>query len=475
MNEKIIGRKEEYRMLQKCIDADTSQLIIVYGRRRVGKTFLINRFFGGRFDFKLTGSYGQSTEFQLKSFINELNMHSGKKNKTPENWTEAFLLLREYLSSLDRDEKHVIFLDEMPWLDTPRCDFLPAFEYFWNSWGASADNIVCIVCGSATSWLVDNIARNKGGLYNRQTLRLYIEPFTLGETEEYLKANGFNWSRYDIVETYMIMGGIPYYLSQLDNTLTHNANIDNIFFRKRALLWDEFDHLYATLFKNSDQYLKVIAVLEKKKSGLTRGEIAKETKLAENGNLTKILDNLVSSEFVRELGYFAHKKQDRIYQLCDYFTLFYYRFLKNNPGADEHFWSNTLDFPARRAWAGLTFEQVAMDHITQIKRKLGISSVLTEISSWFTKGDDVNEGAQIDMLIDRRDRVINICEIKFASGEYTIDKDYEKLLRRKVERFRECSDTKKALELTLITPYGVKENMHSSVVQSQVTMDDFFS
>ena len=474
MNAKLIGRKEECKQLQRCMEADTSQLVIVYGRRRVGKTFLINKFFDGRFDFKLTGSYGQTKDVQLTNFTNELNLQTGKKNPAPSNWPDAFFLLREHLSSLKTNEKHVIFFDEMPWLDTPRSGFLSAFEYFWNSWGAVADNIVCIVCGSATSWLVDNIAQNKGGLYNRQTLRLYIEPFTLNETEEYLKANGFEWSRYDIVENYMIMGGIPYYLSLLDNSLSHSANIDNMFFRKRALLWDEFEHLYATLFTNSEQYLKVVEALSKKRGGLTRSEISQETGHSLNGNLTKILENLVNSEFVRQCQYFGNKKQDTLYQLSDYFTLFYYKFLRDNSGKDEHFWSNTIDTPSRRAWAGLTFEQVCEDHIRQIKQALGISGILTEVSSWFVRADEEHEGAQIDLVIDRRDRVINLCEMKFSLDEYVIDKDYEAQLRRKIERFRKSTKTKKALQLTMITTYGVKNNTYSGRVQSQVTMDELF-
>lgn len=474
MNGQLIGRKEEYKQLQRCMDSETSQLIIVYGRRRVGKTFLINKFFEGRFDFKLTGAYGQTKNVQLVNFTNELNLQTGQRYQTPNTWTDAFFLLRDYLSSLKTNEKHVIFFDEMPWLDTPRSGFLSAFEYFWNSWGASADNLVCVVCGSATSWLVDNIAQNKGGLYNRQTLRLYIEPFTLKETEEYLQVNGFEWSKYDIVENYMIMGGIPYYLSLLDNSLSHEANIDNMFFRKRALLWDEFEHLYATLFTNSEQYLKVIDVLSRKRGGLTRNEISKETGHSLNGNLTKILENLVNSEFIRQCQYFGNKKQDTLYELSDYFTLFYYKFLRDNSGKDEHFWSNTIDSPSRRAWAGFTFEQVCRDHIGQIKQALGISGILTEVSAWFVRVDAQNDGAQIDMVIDRRDRVINLCEIKFSLDEYVIDKDYEAQLRRKIERFRECTKTKKALHLTLISTYGIKNNMYSSRVQSQVTMEDLF-
>lgn len=475
MNEQIIGRKEEWSQLQHCVDSKQAQLIIVYGRRRIGKTFLINKFFNGRFDFKIAGSYGQAKEIQLKNFINELNLQSRQKNKIPKDWTDAFSLLRNYLEALPKTEKHVLFLDEMPWLDTPRSDFLAAFEYFWNNWGSAQDNLICIVCGSATAWLVDNIANNKGGLYNRQTCRLYLEPFSLAETEQYLKTNGFEWSRHKIVECYMIMGGIPYYLSLLNNTIPFEANIDNMFFRKRALLWDEFDHLYATLFNNSEQYLKIIEALNSRKTGLTRNEISKISKLPVNGVLSRMLENLINSDFVRAYRFFGNKKQDTMYQLSDYFTLFYYKFLKDYYGRDEHFWTNSIDNPSVRTWAGLTFEQVCKDHIRQIKQKLGISGVLSDVSSWFSRATEDKDGVQIDMIIDRRDSVINICEIKFALDEYEINKEYEKKLRNKIESFRNYTATKKALHLTMITTYGVKNNMYSDKVQSQITLDDLFN
>ena len=250
---RIIGRQAECERLEKCLKADQAQLVIICGRRRVGKTFLINQFFDGRFDFKLTGAYAEPKETQLRYFAAELNRQSGKDNPVPKDWIEAFELLRGHLSLLPETEKHVVFLDEMPWMDTQRSGFLSAFEWFWNDWGCTQDNLIIVVCGSATSWMVEKIAENKGGLFNRQTCRLYLQPFTLKETELYLKSREIDWSRRDIAETYMIMGGIPYYLSLIDSELAFNANIDNMFFRKRAELWDEFEHLYQTLFSNSEQ------------------------------------------------------------------------------------------------------------------------------------------------------------------------------------------------------------------------------
>ncbi|MBQ9605563.1 MAG: AAA family ATPase [Lachnospiraceae bacterium] len=470
--DRTIGRKYEYGKLDDCMTRNEAQLIAVYGRRRVGKTYLIDHYFNGRFDFRLTGIYEQQAEIQLQGFVTELNNQTGKANERPDNWMGAFILLRKYLETKPKSEKVVVFFDEMPWMDTPKSGFLPAFEWFWNGWGSSRRNLVFIVCGSATSWMQENIDQNKGGLYNRLTCRLYLNPFTLGEVEEYLKSRGIEWSRYDIVECYMIMGGIPYYLSRLTSEFSYNDNIDNLFFRKRAELWDEFTFLYATLFKNSDQYVKIVETLSGKKSGMTRGEIIEAADMPDNGALTVMLNNLEYSGFVRINNIFGKKK--KIYQLADYYSLFYFRFIKDNYGKDEHFWANTLDNPSRRAWAGFTYEQVCRDHIGEIKKKLGISGVLSEVSVWSRKGDEENSGAQVDLLIDRRDRVINICEIKYAIDEYEIDKNYDMTLRNKIEQFRRDTKTKSALQLTMITTYGVKRNKYSSIVTSQVMMEDLF-
>ena len=471
----IIGRKEEIRKLQKCYDSNKAQLVIVYGRRRVGKTFLVSELFRGCFALRLTGAYNQSKEVQLEHFADDLRHVYKSDLATPTSWKEAFGMLRSFIESRPIEERQLIFIDEIPWMDSPKSDFLPSFEYFWNSFGAQQSNLMMIVCGSATAWMTENFADNPGGLFNRHAMRLYLRPFTLCETEEYLKSRHIEWSRYDIVECYMTMGGIPFYLSQLDEDLTYSANIDNLFFRQKGALWDEFQHLYRTLFRNSDLYVRVVEALSNKKSGMTRGEISAAAKMPNNGDLTRVLQNLVDSDFVHQYHFFGNKRKNMVYQLCDNYTLFYYRFIKDNYGRDERFWTNTLDSPARKAWAGNAFELVCKSHIQQIKRKLGILGVLSQDSVWFTDADgSAGRGAQIDMVIDRRDRVINLCEIKFSINPYTIDRDYEMLLRNKIEAFRSCTKSRSALHLTMITTYGVQRNAHSGIMQSEVTMDDLF-
>ena len=308
----IIGRQKEIEQINECYESKESQLVILYGRRRVGKTFLINQIFDEQFAFKLVGDYNQKKEEQLYNFYEELKRKSKTEVSVPQSWREAFFQLRDYIDSLPRDKKQVVFFDEMPWLDNHKSGFLEAFEYFWNSYGASKNNLMLILCGSATSWLVEHIDHNKGGLFNRQNCRIYLEPFNLYETEQFLLSRNIHWSRYDICECYMILGGIPFYLNLLKGSIPYSANIDNLFFKKRAALWDEFEHLYNTLFTNSEAYIKIVEVLSEKRIGLSRKEMVEKSKLSDNSLLTKMIKNLVDSGFVREYPFYGNKKRQVI-------------------------------------------------------------------------------------------------------------------------------------------------------------------
>lgn len=470
----IIGREYEKRLLQERYDSGEAELVIVYGRRRVGKTFLVKKYFENQLDFYLTGVFNCSRQVQLGNFAMALEEYSGDSVSVPTDWTSAFMQLKRFLKSKPQDQRQLVFIDEMPWLATAKSDFLTAFEMFWNGWGATQNNLMLIVCGSATTWITDKLLSNKGGLFNRCTLRLCLSPFTLGETEQYLVSKNINMSRHDIAECYMIMGGIPFYLKQMSSTMPYNANIDNIFFKKNALLQNEFNSLYNTLFSNADTYIRIVEALSVKNMGLTRKEIVQVSKLSDNGVLTKMLDDLIASGLVVAYNYWGSHKKNTLFQICDFFTLFYFRFIKNQPGHDENFWTKTIDNPSRRTWAGLSFEMLCKCHIAQIKRKIGISAVLADTSVWFRRGDDSEPGCQIDLLINRRDHVINVCECKFSMGEYVIDRKYEADIMHKLDSFRKDSKTKSAIHFTMITTYGLARNSHSSIVQSQVSLDDLF-
>lgn len=471
--EQFIGREKEIRQLRSRFESPSPEFVVVYGRRRVGKTCLVRKAFDGKFDFYLTGLYKKNSRRQLENFANALSDYSGEDVATPENWFAAFRLLKKYLLGINHPGKKVVFLDEAPWMETRKSDFVSALENFWNGWGSGEDGLMLILCGSATSWITKKIFSNKGGLFNRDTDRIYLEPFTLSETEDFLNHRQIIFTRKDIAECYMIMGGIPYYLDKIEKGMSLSQNIDNIFFKKRGRLWDEFTHLYDSLFENPAHHLKIVKALHGKASGLTRTEISSATGIPANGTLTRVLQELEDCGFVSAYKDWTKNKKDSIYRLCDFYTKFYFDFIKDNYGDDENFWSNRIDSPLHRTWTGLAFELLCMCHIAQIKNALGISGTASRQCSW--RGvDPSGKKAQIDLLIDRRDGIIDVCEAKFSSTPYTITKAYEAELENKLGVFRSAVKTEKAVHLVMITTFGLTPGQHNSLVQKTVTLDDLF-
>lgn len=470
--DKIIGRKQEIDTLSRCIESDKAELIAVYGRRRIGKTFLVKNLLRDKFDFYTTGIYKGSRQEQLRFFNRQLSEYSGIPYPMVNNWYDAFDQLKHYLSQ--KKGKAIVFLDEMPWMDSPRSGFLKAFEVFWNGWASDHSNIKIIVCGSATTWIMSNLFGNKGGLYNRVTCRIKLQPFTLGECEMFFKSKGIVWNRQQIVEAYMIFGGIPFYLEMLRKGQSLAQAVDSLFFRESGELRSEYDFLFRSLFNESTAYRGVVEALSKKSKGMTRQEIQSSIKMSDGGRLTDILDNLCNCDFIRRYSAFGNKERNMVYQLTDLFTLFHFRYIKGSSVQDENFWSLQTDTPQHNTWCGYAFEQVCLHHIPQIKKALGINGIRSDISAWSCRQTDEHQGAQIDLVIDRRDQVINLCEAKFSNNEYAITADYEKVLRNKVNAFRSETKTRSALHLTMITTYGVAKNAHSSIVTSEVTMDDLF-
>ncbi len=474
---RIIGRKYEQQLLESVCEQREARMVAVYGRRRVGKTFLIREFFHNEFDFMFTGSYETPMAVQLSLFQRELQKRSGQDLRRPANWFEAFEQLQAYLGSL-RKERIVVFFDELPWMDTPKSKFLTAFSYFWNTWASTRDGLKLFICGSSTSWMMNKVIGDKGGLYNRCSRTIYLAPFTLGEMEAQLEQKGIVWTRYQITEAYMIFGGIPYYIDMLDKNLTFAQNIDRLFFADGAPLRTEYNFLFRSLFKDSTMARQVVEELVSNGKGMTQQELKEALKLPSGGALTKTLKDLQLCDFIRSYSSMGRKSKGMLYQLTDLFTLFHLRFVAKHSGQDGQYWSN-LDEHTHDAWAGYAFERVCLHHIPQIKKKLGISGVLTNAYGWSTKPmvdeDETEwEGAQIDLLLSRADDVINICEMKYSKHSYTITDDYSKRLRTKMSVFRHHTKTKAALHLTFITTFGLTHNKYWGMAQSEVMMDDLF-
>ncbi len=469
--DRIIGRAEQKVTLKSFVEGDSSEFVVVYGRRRVGKTFLVREYFNNTFEFQLTGLANAGMKEQLINFHAAVQKYSPLESSFAATWFEAFQQLIELLEQ-SKSERKIVFLDELPWLDTPKSGFLSAFEHFWNGWASARRDILLIVCGSATSWITGKLLNNKGGLHNRITRTMALAPFTLGECEDFLLSKNISFSRYQMVEAYMILGGIPYYLNLLEKKLSLAQNIDNLFFKENGELRKEFNNLYASLFKKHENYVKVVAALAIKAKGLSRDEILSISKLPDGGTTSKILQELEECKFIRKYNALDKKTKDGLYQLTDFYTLFYFKYIQKNEYNDARFWSTSLDSPQHRAWSGYAFEQVCMAHIDQIKRKLGISGVQCKTSSW--RSCTADPGAQIDLLIERKDQVINLCEMKYATGEFSIDKSYSQTLRNKAAAFRTETKTRKAVHLTMVTTYGLKANEYAGMIQSEVVMDDLF-
>jgi len=468
----MTGRKKEQRLLYDLTQSEESEFVVVYGRRRVGKTFLIRETFGNDFFFSYTGIANITAKQQRNEFAKTLRENGWTPkdgdNTVPESWFDAFDALRTLIINAKTKKRLVIFIDEMPWMDNKKSDFTPAFEHFWNGWASGQKNIMLIACGSATSWITKKIFRNKGGLYNRTTRQIALKPFTLKECSEYYANKGILMNTQDIIESYMIFGGIPYYLNMIEKRYSLTLNVDNICFGDSAPLRCEFDRLMDTLFTNPEKYIKILETLHTKKKGLTREAISKSIDFGNGGNLTRILLELEECGFIRCYKPFGKKTNGSLYHLTDSFTAFHLTFIRNTNS--EGFWSSYTDNAGHRTWSGYAFEQVCLAHIKEIKSALGISGIHTSVSSWISRRD--SGGAQIDLVIDRADRVINLCEIKFAKGPFEIDRSYDLALRRKIETFRNDTKTKKALHLTMLTTYGIKPGKYAGLVQSEVIMDE---
>ena len=477
----IIGREQETDELNELYESGRAEFVAVYGRRRVGKTFLVDEALKGKITFRHSGlspvdeqNHKNSLKEQLKHFYLSLQRHGMKKSKCPASWLEAFFMLEMHLQSLDNGSRQVVFLDELPWMDTPRSGFVTALEAFWNGWACHRDNMMLVVCGSANSWMLDNLVNNHGGLYGRTTYEVKLSPFSLAECEAFFESKGIRMSRYDIVQSYMITGGIPYYLGYMKRGLSLAQNVDRLFFARGAKLHDEYDRLFASVFANPEQMKRVVQLLGTRHSGYTRQEIFAKTGLKDCGASTKLLKALVASDFIEPYIPFGKGKREKHYKLIDHFCLFYMKFVQGQKDIDPEFWMHNVTSQGVSSWRGFAFEEVCFSHISKIKKALDILGVSSMESAWVVKGDDETEGAQIDLLINRKDNVVNLCEMKFYNEKFTVNKAYYSKVVHQQNLLAERIPRRAVVHNVLVTTEGLTYNEYSGVFQKVVTIDDLF-
>jgi hypothetical protein len=473
----MIGRIKEQEILSKVYESTKPELIAIIGRRRVGKTYLIRQFFKEELDFEMVGLKDGTKEQQLRNFAYSLK--EAKKSTildaVPQDWLEAFYQLKTHLETLgETDKKKVVFIDELPWIATNKSDFLTGFSFFWNSYASKA-NIVVIICGSATAWMIRKIIDNKGGLHNRVTRKIVLLPFSLSEMAVYFQAKNISFERYQLVQLYMTMGGIPHYLDQVEGGKSAIQNIEAICFHPQGMLRTEFNNLYSSLFTHPERYEIVVTALSSTWKGLNRSEIIKQTNVKDGGGLTNILQELEQSGFITSYVPFNKKKKDTLFRLTDNYSLFYLKFIQPLAKNQSNSWQTLSQTQSWKSWSGYAFENICLQHINEIKTKLGISGVHTNQFSFFAKATETQKGTQIDLLIDRQDNAINLCEVKFYNDEFVVSKSYAENLRQKKRTFQQLSKTKKQIFITLITTYGLKQNSHSlGLVDNVLEMNDLF-
>jgi uncharacterized protein len=477
MTQSFVGRKKELEILQKVLNSDDPEMVAVIGRRRVGKTVLVRTAFSGQIDFEITGTQNASTSEQLKNFAIRIRDFFGEEALigTPKNWMDAFEILMRQLDRKQKKDKLVIFFDELPWLSTHKSGFLNALGFFWNSW-ATQRNVVVAICGSAAAWMISKVVYHKGGLHNRITKRIDLQPFNLYETEAFLKSRNINFDRYQLLLLYMAMGGIPHYLKELSAGKSAAQNIDEVCFSGSGLLRDEFSKLYLALFENADNHIVIIRALAKKWKGLSRSEIAGATKLPDGGGLTDVLEELVGSGFVSAYYSFGKKKKDMLYRLTDEYSLFYLKFIEPNRTPGKSVWLSLSQTQEFKSWSGYAFESICIKHLPQVEKALSISGVYSEASGFVHRGNADFAGLQIDLILDRKDHVINLFEMKFYHEPWLMSKSDASELRNRVSLFRNLTKTSKQVFLTAVTPFGLRQNEHSTgLVDSEVKMDDLFA
>ncbi len=483
-NEKIIGRDPELKILKELLDSKESEFLAIYGRRRVGKTHLIREYFCERGEyFEITGQKDGNLKEQLDNFIIKYSekFHDGLRLKTPENWKEAFHLVTKQAEIVKSNQKFIFFIDELPWLASRKSNLMQALDYYWNAYWSKKNNFILVACGSAASWILDKLINAKGGLYNRLTKTILLKPYNLLGTQKFLKSRGISFNHMQVLDLYMAFGGIPHYLKQARKGKSASQIIDEVCFSKNGLLYGEFNRLFESLFEHSEKHERVVRAIAEEQNGISRKKLLEKAKLPSGGSVKKLLDELEASNFIRKYIPLGKERKDHYYRISDEYTFFYLkwveRLVKKGSAIGKNHWQNQVNTPKVNTWKGYAFENICLAHSEQIRSALDLSTIHCEVGSWrfLPKKGTKEKGAQIDLIFDRKDSSVTICEIKYSDHLIKVDKELCKGLSNKIDIFEKKFPTDKQIFLAMITTKGIKESIWSEgIVHNEVNLDDLF-
>jgi len=422
---------------------------------------------------------------QISNFTQRLGevFLDGITPQVQDNWNETFKLLTDLIDRIPKNKKVIIFLDELPWMATRKSRLLDAIDYYWNQYWSKENRIKLIVCGSSASWIINKIINNKGGLYNRVTETIHLKPFTLSETQEYLISNNIRLNLKQVTQLYMVTGGVPFYLSKIERGCSATQAIEALSFDSKALLFNEFDGLFESLFENADAYVEIVTLIAKYHNGIAQEELFKKLVKSSKGKTgIKRLKDLENAGFIMSFVPHFHIKRGVYYRIIDEYALFYLQWVvslkstRMSSVLKKGYWKSLTKTPKWLSWSGYAFETICYKHLNQIREALNLPPTSIPNSWRYTPTKELSSrGAQIDLLFDRNDNAITVCEIKHTEKPFVIDKTYSENLKRKLEVFQKITGTKKQLFLVIISASGIKENKYSEeLISGVVTLDDLF-
>lgn len=486
---KIIGREREIGLLNSMLESERAEFYAVYGRRRIGKTHLVKAFFDKKkcHFMHCTGIQKGGIKDQLGAFYDAISdcFFDGVTLQKEQTWNKAFEFLKGLIDNkVSSRQKIVIFLDELPWLVTPRSKCLQMLEYYWNRYWSFDPRIKLIICGSSASWILKKIINDRGGLHNRVTRQILLRPFNLVETQKYLASLGVKLNMWHTTQVYMATGGVPYYLMTLHQKgLSSSQIIEQLAFSNDAPLQNEFDKLIASLFDDAAAYSELLKILSKHRYGLSQAEILnKSTHFSKGGRVTEKLKALADAGFIIKLKSYQNSAKGVYYRVIDEYTLFYFYWIAplantvQSSSFGEGYWQEIQKSAAWQSWSGYAFEAIVYKHLTQVRNALLIPpSAIAD--SWRYQSKLADEsGAQIDILFDRPDDVITLGEIKMTAKPFVIDKQVAANLVQKKDVFTRRIKTQKQIYIAMISASGVAQNHYfDELISGVVTLKDFFT
>lgn len=480
----MIGRKKELALLNSLCEEEKSKLVVVHGRRRIGKTFLVDYMFQThRKDclfFKFTGSADQNSSVQKDYFVEAIyEWFKVEPSKPIEKWHEVFIFLKRTIEAEIKEKNHqgkvIVFIDEVAWIDKHnKAGFLSAFGHFYNTYIEKNNNLIVILCGSNASWIKNKILKDTSGpLYHRVDVEIPLYPFDLQETKEYLiKEKRFDIDDKSVVDIYMILGGVAKYLSYLDSKLSIAQNINKLFFSLHAPLYSEYEALFKSLFYDkSSNHRKIMDLLISKQSGFEMMEIEKLLKEIKSSTLRVNIEELIDTGFIKPIARYAHASRNTKYIACDPLCNFFIKWVqplsKNDIASLIDYFETKSTSHDYIIWQGFAFEMVMISNIELYLKARGLSSGVKSIGYWdYTTQSEDESGAQIDILIEYIGNTYDIVECKYYNDEFIIDKAYAKNIQNKKEMFIKygIKNKKFDLKVVMLTTYGTKINQYYNQV-----------